>query len=90
MTYWVEDADGPLGDLASIGGLADFRKWALRRRGPIKDFITNGISHDPAALARALRVAKARNANVDHIRLSLHEYAKQASRMLLLTDGADG
>lgn len=90
MSYYVVDAHGFLGDVASIGGLASFRTWALAQPDPIASFARDGETDDPIALGSALSTTHAADSSVDSVREHLAAFATIASGVLILTDGSAG
>lgn len=88
MTYFACDVNGYIGDVASIGGWRDFRKWANTAQGDeIIRFMINGYTRDPARLAVQLEMANAPIDSVDSTRRNLYELALKADTLLILTDG---
>ena len=54
MSYVLADATGVLSSFASIGGLADFRDWAVTQPAAIRSFVARGWTEDLAELHAAL------------------------------------
>jgi hypothetical protein len=86
MGYYVADANGVLGDLASGGGLKAFSEWAPSY-GPIRNFLRDGTTIRPVDLAVALESEKADDPKVDATRRELAAFARRAEELLILSDG---
>jgi hypothetical protein len=86
MGYYVADANGVLGDLASGGGLKAFSEWAPKH-GPVRNFLRDGTTIRPVDLAAALEAEKADDPKVDATRRELAAFARRAEELLILSDG---
>jgi hypothetical protein len=86
MGYYVADANGYLGDIASGGGLRAFSEWAPMS-GPVREFLRDGYSYGTDQLAQTLNEMKSDNPAVDSVRTELAGYARQAEVLLILSDG---
>lgn len=91
MAYFLADSTGPLEDFASIGGLADFRRWAAQYLGPLAQLARRGFTEDLEGLAVSLvHVAGQPPEAVQEQRDLLLKYAKSAQDVLIVTDGTSG
>ena len=86
MTYIASDSGGYVGDVASIGGWAEFAAWArVSRPGPqTMALLAFGYSLDPASLTRELVAVSASNADIDSVRENLIGMAEKADEILIL------
>ena len=86
MGFYVADAAGLMGSIASLGGWRNFREWAPKD-GPVGEFLNEGVAYEPAKLAEALAAVSSDRPGTESIRRSLIAYAKRADEILILTDG---
>jgi hypothetical protein len=86
MGLYVADANGYMGDIASLGGWRNFSEWAPAD-GPIAHFIRDGYAEEPEKLKAALEALKAERPGVESIRRELAAYAGRADAVLILSDG---
>ncbi len=92
MSYCLYDPVGTqyLGDLASIGGWADFKNWAMKQPvSAVSKFVLRGATSDPQALATALHAMRAEDPNVESVRQQLAFLADKAVNALVLSNGTE-
>jgi hypothetical protein len=87
VSYVAHDVNGYLGDLASNGGWATFVRWAEQQSGPVRAFVEQGATKDPAALAAALTDGPAPPSEVEEVWVGLKDYASRADEVLIVWDG---
>lgn len=89
MSYYAADANGYLDDVASVGGMRDFRNWAKTQEPVIRQFVERGSTEQITELADALEAAKAEG-SVASTRNNLVEQARKAQEVFILSDGNNG
>lgn len=87
MSYYLADDNGYLADFASIGGLADLRKWAAGQAQDVKSFFETGETTNPSMLATALKTVKIPGPIVADAVGLLRKFAPGAAGTLVISDG---
>ena len=65
----------------------DFVNWAKSVGGPVWRLVNESYCGDPKELARQLRKRRARNPDVDEVRLNIIEACKTAHDFVAISDG---
>ena len=87
MTFAAYDAEGYLGDVASIGGWTAFAKWAAQQGDELARLARQGSSTDPTRLAVQLNSLQAPDPDVDSVRVGLLALANKADEILIISEG---
>ena len=89
MTFAAYDANGYLGDAASIGGWTAFAKWATLQGDELSRLIRQGSSTDPTRLAVQLNSLSAPDPDVESVRVGLFALAQKAEEILIISEGGE-
>lgn len=89
MTYFVADADGFVGDLASGGGLHVLYRWMERQLEPlIRELLEKGSTSRPGETAEALeRAAGNRKGEAQDSARRLARLLRRCEEIGIITDG---
>ena len=87
MGFYVYDSAGYVGDLASIGGWATFRKAVEHvRSGAVEALLEDGITDDPTGLAKQLAGIKL-TGTIEDTRKNLLTLTQRCKDCVIVTDG---
>jgi len=86
MSYYAFDANGYVGDVASINGWNEFAAWAIAQGGELEKFAREGQSQNLKALAAQLERSKA-TGDVESTRTGIAALIDKASEILIVNEG---
>ena len=89
MSYYAYDANGYVGDLASVSGWHKFAAWAREQGGQLARLADSGKATELDELADQAARARAGDASDDSIRANVAALARQADGVLIVSDGED-
>ena len=87
MSFYAYDANGYLGDVASIGGWTAFGEWAMPKGGEVLRLIRQGTSTDLARLSDQLSDLYSPDSDVESVRVELLGLVRKAEELLIITEG---
>lgn len=87
MSYACYDGRGFLGDVASGGGWAAFCAWAQTQGPRVRQFVTDGETEEPKALAAELAAGPVMGGENEVVRVGVLTFADRADAILIVSDG---
>lgn len=87
MGYYLYDANGYVGDVASGGGLADLRNHVAGRKDAVGQFFSEGHADPKKLLAGLEAVEKPEDHGVAKTLKNLIRLVKKCDEIAILTDG---
>lgn len=90
MSYIAYDANGYLGEVASITGWSDFIAWGELQGGEIAKLSHDGISSKPTALAKEIaNRMPLGDDSAEEVRAALETLTAKAQGFIAISDGVE-